>query len=100
MTSKTIDVKLLNKSFQIKCPADQVESLDRARRHLNEKMTAIYQKGHRDVGSIAVLAALNICKELFESTHVNRTPTPPVESAINLGELHKKVMLALDKIPA
>lgn len=61
-----IDVKILNKSFQVACPKGSEEQLHEAARFLDHKMREIRNNG-RVIGleRIAVMAALNITHELL-----------------------------------
>ena len=63
--SKSVTVTLLNKEFQVSCPANAEDQLNDAARYLNDKMREIRKSG-RVIGMerIAVMAALNIAYEL------------------------------------
>lgn len=64
--AKAIAVKILNKEFQVTCPAGAEEELLSASHHLDLKMREIRNSG-RVIGieRIAVMAALNITHELL-----------------------------------
>ena len=57
----TVTISILGKSFQVACPADDVEALHAAANDLNERMLAIRASGRVfGLERIAVMAALNI----------------------------------------
>lgn len=62
----TVSVNILGRDYQVSCPAEERESLERSARHLDEQMREIRNSG-KIVGSerIAVMAALNLCHELL-----------------------------------
>jgi cell division protein ZapA len=64
--SKTLSISIMQKEFQVACPADEEEALLRAARYLHEQMEGIRSSG-RVVGMdrIAVMAALNMANELL-----------------------------------
>lgn len=63
-SSHTVTVKILGKEYQVACPPDEVDSLTRSARFLDERMASIRNSG-KVVGldRIAVMAALNIAHE-------------------------------------
>ncbi len=63
---KTVDLKILNKEFQVNCPNDTESQLYAAADHLDQKMREIRSNG-RVIGleRIAIMAALNISHELL-----------------------------------
>jgi cell division protein ZapA len=63
--SKSVTVTLLNKEFQVSCPANAEDQLSEAAHYLNQKMREIRKSG-RVIGieRMAVMAALNIAYEL------------------------------------
>ena len=64
--SKTLTISIMNKEFQVACPEGEEEALQRAARHLSERMLEIRQSG-KVVGMdrIAIMAALNMSHELL-----------------------------------
>lgn len=66
MTTQGINVKILNKDYQVSCPAGAESQLDAAAHYLDQKMREIRQNG-RVVGieRIAIMAALNTANELL-----------------------------------
>lgn len=64
--TKPIAVKVLNKEYQVSCPADTEDQLFDAARYLDQKMRDIRNAG-RVIGieRMAIMAALNIAHELL-----------------------------------
>ena len=65
-TMVTVSVNILGRDYQVNCPPEEREALERAARHLDEQMRDIRNTG-KIVGSerIAVMAALNLSHELL-----------------------------------
>jgi cell division protein ZapA len=62
----TVGVRILDKEYQVACPADQVDELTASARHLDAQMRAIRDAGKvLGVDRMAVMAALNISHELL-----------------------------------
>lgn len=88
-TSDTVTVKILNKHYQVKCPTEQLEDLERCSDYLNEKMQEIKNSNSRlGKESMAITAALNISHELLQYIDVmgNR-----------IRELHSRIEKILGK---
>jgi cell division protein ZapA len=70
MTEKTaqVSVRILDKEYQVACPANERTNLLDSAEILNEKMREIYDSG-RIVGldRIAVMAALNMANDLIHA---------------------------------
>ena len=63
-------IDILGKSYQIKCPADEVHSLQHAANQLEEKMQELREKGGiLSADRIAVITALNIMHQLITIEH-------------------------------
>ena len=66
--SNNIIVKILDKTYQVKCPADKVQELQDAAVYVDEQMREIRNLGKvTGTDRIAVIAALNIAYELLSS---------------------------------
>ncbi|WP_372964661.1 cell division protein ZapA [Marinobacter sp.] len=65
--STTVEVRILDKEFLVACPPDEQDALQRAAKHLDNKMREIRSTG-KVFGTerIAVMAALNITHALLE----------------------------------
>lgn len=65
-SSKTCSVKLLNKSYDIKCPEHEIDNLQRAAEKLNEELLKNKKKFKQlDDFQQLVLAALHLSHELI-----------------------------------
>ena len=93
-----LNVKILEKEYQIACPADERKALVDSAELLNNRMREI-RDGGKVVGldRIAVMAALNIANDLIRSTDVGeklegdakdkvRAMRERVESALQSGQ--------------
>jgi len=60
----TVSVRILDRDYQVNCPPEERAALERAARHLDERMREIRASG-KIVGleRIAVMAALNLAHE-------------------------------------
>lgn len=69
MSKETVIVKILDKEYQVACPADEQTGLLEAARYLDQQMRQIRGSG-KIIGleRIAVMAALNIAYELREAS--------------------------------
>jgi cell division protein ZapA len=66
MSTKTLDVKILDRDLRVACPDEEREELLDAVSYLNKKMTEIRDAGKiANVERIAIMAALNITHELL-----------------------------------
>ena len=79
----TVTVKILDKDYQVACPADQEAELLVSAKYLDKQMRTIRDSG-KVIGleRIAVMAALNLSHELLRaSEEAEPAPLPPsVES--------------------
>lgn len=65
--AKPVSVRILEKEYKIACPPEEQATLFRTADFVNQEMLAL-KKGGKVVGTerIAVLAALNIARQLLE----------------------------------
>ncbi len=63
----TVTIRLLDKDYQVACPAEERMALLESARYLDEKMREI-RDSRKMIGSerVAVMAALNIAHELLQ----------------------------------
>jgi cell division protein ZapA len=67
----TVSVKILEKEFQVSCPADEVEALTAAAAFLDQQMRRIREAGKVfGIDRIAVMAALNITHEMLQKRQI------------------------------
>ena len=63
-----VQVKILDKEYQVACPEEERAGLVASAQHLNDRMLEIRQSGKVfGADRIAVMAALNIAHELLQS---------------------------------
>lgn len=68
MSSQTVDVVIFDKTYRIESPTEEQETLKQAAKYLDDKMKEIRQAARGlEAERVAVLAALNICHEMFEN---------------------------------
>ncbi len=77
-SANTVSVTILDKEYQVACPAEQQAELLLSAKHLDEQMRAIRSTG-KVIGleRIAVMAALNIAHELLQTRNGVATPSAP-----------------------
>lgn len=69
-TTNTVFVNILDKDYQVACPPDQRDALMQAAHELDKRMRTIRESGSViGLERIAVMAALNLCHELLQSSH-------------------------------
>lgn len=65
---KTLSIRIMDKEYQISCPADEEDALLRSARYLNDQMMEIRATGKVvGVDRVAVMAALNISNDLLKN---------------------------------
>ena len=91
----TVTVRILDKDYQVACPADQEAELLVSAKYLDKQMRGIRESG-KVVGleRIAVMAALNISHELLRaSEEPEQVARPPSVESVN--RLSRKLDSAL-----
>lgn len=64
--NNVISVKVLGRTYQIKCPADEAADLQESARYLNEQMQHMNHSGNaNNTERLAIIAALNIAHEFM-----------------------------------
>ena len=68
MPSVSLKIHILGKEYQVNCPPEEREALERSAELLNEKMEEI-RNGSQIIGleRIAVMAALNLAHDLIQT---------------------------------
>jgi cell division protein ZapA len=68
MSSVSLKIHILGKEYQVNCPPEEREALERSAELLNEKMEEI-RSGSQIIGleRIAVMAALNLAHDLLQT---------------------------------
>ena len=82
---RTVTVRILDKEYQVACPAEQEAELIVSASYLDKQMRSIRKTG-RVIGleRIAVMAALNISHELLRASEQDEVVSapPPDEEAV------------------
>jgi cell division protein ZapA len=93
---RTVTVKILDKEYQVACPAEQEAELIVSASYLDKQMRSIRESG-RVIGleRIAVMAALNISHELLRASEQDEVmpEAPPADDAVT--NLTRKVEEAI-----
>ena len=86
--SLSVTVRIMGKEYSVACPAEEHESLVKSADYLNERMTAIRKRG-RALGAerIAVMAALNIARELLEMRGTEGVSQPDAAAIARVKQL-------------
>ena len=94
--STSVQVRILEKEYQINCPTSDQEALMKSARYLDENMRKIKERGNIHGGEkIAVIAALNITHDMLKKNRlINETRQ---SNAQYVKELENKVDLALER---
>ena len=66
MNDNTLELTLLGKTYQVKCPPESAELLQSSADYLNGKLDEIHHNSRAmSADRLAMMAALNICYELL-----------------------------------
>lgn len=84
----SVTVRIMGKEYSVVCPPEEHEALVKSADYLNERMTTIRRRG-KALGAekIAVMAALNIARELLEIKGVEGVATASPQAAQRLRQL-------------
>ncbi len=65
-----VNVSVLDRNYQLACPAEEVDNLKAAAAHLDGQMRDLRKRNKSSNGEkLAVVAALNITSELLQTRH-------------------------------
>ncbi|MBX2859356.1 MAG: cell division protein ZapA [Cellvibrionaceae bacterium] len=82
--NQRVYVSILDKEYQIACPANEREALHKAARELDSRMRAIRNSGTIvGIERIAVMAALNLCHELNKNRDESLNEAQHTHSSLN-----------------
>ena len=92
--STSLQVKILDKEYQVNCPPSEQDALVKSARYLDENMRKIKGRGNiHGIEKIAVMAALNITHDMLRKNRmINETRH---DTAQQVKSLEDKVDLAL-----
>lgn len=94
--NQTLTVTLLDKDYQVACPAEERDALSRAAKNLDSRLRAIRASGHIiGLERIAIMAALNLSYELQQANA--NSAASGLDEAL-LQSLSDKVQNALEKL--
>ena len=84
----SVTVRIMGKEYTVACPQEEHEALVKSADYLNERMTTIRKRGKAlGADKIAVMAALNIARELLELRGVEGVVTANQQSIERLRQL-------------
>lgn len=84
----SVTVRIMGREYTVICPKEEHEALVASADFLNERMTAIRKRG-KALGSerIAVMAGLNLARELLELRGAESVARADAESVARLKQL-------------
>lgn len=87
-SSVSVTVRIMGREYTVICPPEEHEALVASADFLNERMTAIKKRG-KALGSerIAVMAALNLARELLEMQGSDKVVQPDAASVERVKQL-------------
>src|SRR5690554_2608398 len=96
MASETVVVQILDKDYQVSCPAEERNALLQSALLLDERMRII-KRGGAVIGleRIAVMAALNLSHELLQAKSAPAAADTPDPEELN--RLHAKLDRTLER---
>ena len=84
-TAQTVTVRILDKDYQVACPAEEVEALTASARYLDQQMQQIRNSGKvLGIDRIAVMAALNIANDYLANQNAAGTVTKSAQRKISV----------------
>ena len=94
--STSVQVKIMDKEYQVNCPPSDKEALIKSARYLDENMSKIIGRGNiHGVEKIAVMAALNITHDMLrknrlinETRHATAQQVQGIETKIDSAIAH------------
>ena len=88
----TVTVRVMGREYMVACPQEEHEALIASADYLNERMLMIRKRGKAlGVERIAVMAALNIARELLSQQGVE-----PVAGGMDVDSVERLRQLRLD----
>ncbi|MGB0954703.1 MAG: cell division protein ZapA [Panacagrimonas sp.] len=84
----SVTVRIMGREYNVVCPAEEHEALIASADFLNERMTAIRKRG-KALGAerIAVMAALNLAREMLDLRGSEKVRQPDDESTARVKQL-------------
>ena len=85
-----ISIKILDRSYKIKCPPEGAKELLESAQHVDNQMRKLRQSGgNKNTDQIAVVTALNICHELILLKN---------QKSQSIDEMHRRIQELQNKI--
>jgi len=98
LDENVVNVKILERSYRIKCPPEQVAELEEAARYLNEQMRKVRQSSNvMSTDRVAVVTALNLTNEFLRAKKQGGTELTTIKQ--KLVALNHTLDKALDTTP-
>lgn len=94
--SHTVEIELLDKPYQLKCPADSAPLLKQAGVELDKKLREARDSGIIGADRIAMMAALNVCYEMLSKGDSQQHD----DQTSNNSDMEQSIQLCCDKIRA
>ena len=92
-----ISIKILDRTYKIKCTPSEAHDLQNSARYLDEQMRKVRQGGMvTNTDRVAVVTALNICHELLELRKKQNQNIELVNQRIH--DLHDRVKKTLEPV--
>lgn len=93
---RTVSVNILDKDYQVACPAEQEAELIVSASYLDKQMRSIRESG-KVIGleRIAVMAALNISHELLKASEEEEVPAAAPANDDEVSHLTRKIEEAI-----
>lgn len=100
MSVETVEVQIFDKTYRIHSPAGEQATLKQAAAYLDQKMREIRAASKTmESERIAVLAALNICHELF-TTKAAAAGKPAAEDPSKIAQALQLLIGKIDRVLA
>lgn len=92
-----LTVRILGRDYSITCPEEEREALLASAEYLSKRMAAIQKKGKTmGMERIAVMAALNISRDLITAEHSQQGNAIDPATGDRLDQLQLNIEAALD----
>lgn len=96
--SSQLTVRILGRDYSVACPEDERESLLASAEYVSKRMSTIQKKG-RTMGMerIAVMAALNIARDLLAMEREQQSDPMAADIGDRLDQLQLRIESTLDE---
>lgn len=81
--TRSVSVHIMGREYNIACPPEEQEHLIASAEYLHERMSAIRRRGRSmGVERIAIMAALNMAREILESHDGDTAPAKKAKAPV------------------